>query len=138
MDRFVVALARRGVSFFGARQLETLGRRSGDWQALPVNPIVVDSGTYLVAPRGETNWVRNARCHDEVRLRFGRRSESWVAEELSDEAKAAVLRRYLKRWGWQVGKLVDGVRHDADDETIAALAARTPVFRLVRRTALAA
>ena len=105
---------------------------------MPVNPIVVDSGTYLVAPRGETNWVRNARCHDEVRLRFGRRSESWVAEELSDEAKAAVLRRYLKRWGWQVGKLVDGVRHDADDETIAALAARTPVFRLVRRTALAA
>jgi hypothetical protein len=67
--------------------------------SVPVNVLTIDGTRYLVAPRGETQWVRNFRaagCEGELAL--GRRSEPLRAVELSDEEKPDVLRAYLKRW----------------------------------------
>ncbi|HEY8218431.1 MAG TPA: deazaflavin-dependent nitroreductase, partial [Acidimicrobiia bacterium] len=38
--------------------LAVRGRRSGEWRTVPVNVVELDGGRYLVAPRGECEWVR--------------------------------------------------------------------------------
>ena len=57
-NRIVVGLARMGVSIAGSRVLEVKGRKSGKWRQTPVNPLSFEGNRYLVAPRGDTQWVR--------------------------------------------------------------------------------
>ena len=42
--------------------LKVRGRKTGHWRSVPVNVLEVDGQRYLVAPRGETDWVRNLRA----------------------------------------------------------------------------
>jgi deazaflavin-dependent oxidoreductase (nitroreductase family) len=121
-------LTERGVSVWGSRVLEVPGRSSGQWRSNPVNPIEVDGRTYLVAPRGETQWVRNLRAAGEGRLRVGNRVSAFTAVELDDADKLAVLRPYLRRWKWEVGQLFDGVGPDSSDAELLEVAPRHPVF----------
>jgi len=106
------------------------GRTSGLPRTTPVNVLTVDGERYLVAPRGVTEWVRNARVAGTVRLHVGRRTEEVALTELADEAKPELLRAYLRRWKWEVGQFFDGVGPDATDEQLAAIAPGYPVFRL--------
>jgi hypothetical protein len=85
---------------------------------------------YLVAPRGETQWVRNLRASGEGRLLLGRRSEPFTAVEVDDEQKVPILRAYLKRWKAEVGVFFDGVGPSSSDEERARVAPKHPVFRL--------
>jgi deazaflavin-dependent oxidoreductase (nitroreductase family) len=124
------ALSRRGVSLFGSRLLEVRGRRTGEWRSTTVNPLDLDGRRYLVAPRGETQWVRNLRVAGEGRLRIGRRTEPFTAVELTGEGKVVVLRAYLRRWKWEVGAFFDGVGPDASDEELLVAAGKHPVFVL--------
>ena len=55
-------LTRRGISIWGSRVLEVRGRTSGEPRRTPVNLLTFEDRQYLVAPRGETQWVRNARA----------------------------------------------------------------------------
>jgi len=127
----VAALARAGVSMLGSRELRVRGRRSGEWRTTPVNLLVVDGQRYLVAPRGQTQWVRNIRVAGGGELRLGRRSEPFRAIELADQDKPVVLRRYLKRWSWEVGVFFDGVNAKATDATLLEIAPGYPVFKVV-------
>jgi hypothetical protein len=61
-------------------------------------------------------------------LHVGRRVERFVATELADRAKPPVLRAYLDRWGWEVGRFFDGVSGSADDAALTGIAPRFPVF----------
>ena len=126
----VAWLTRRGVSVWGSRVLEVRGRRSGEWRANPVNVLQVDGRTYLVAPRGETQWVRNLRTAGEGRLRVGRRTTSFTASELAVDDRPAVLRPYLRRWRWEVGQFFDGVGPESTEAELLAIADRHPVFAI--------
>jgi deazaflavin-dependent oxidoreductase (nitroreductase family) len=126
----VRGLTRLGISVWGSRELRVLGRTSGQWRATPVNLITVDGQRYLVAPRGTTDWVRNLRAAGGGELRIGRRSDPFVATELDDAAKPAVLRPYLRRWKFEVGKFFDGLDHHASDEQMLVIAPGIPVFRI--------
>ncbi len=130
----VALLTGRGVSLLGSRVLEVRGRSSGEPRRTPVNLLDFDGQSYLVAPRGETQWARNLRASGEGRLSVGRRSESFTADELSDEQKAPILRAYLKRWKFEVGVFFDGVGPDSTDEELRAAAPKHPVFRVLRST----
>src|SRR5215213_11635683 len=101
----VARLTKWGLSVKGSRVLEVRGRTSGELRSTVVNLLTVDGVRYLVAPRGETQWVRNLRA-DGGRgvLRLGRRSEAITATELPDDAKRPVLRAYLQAWAWEVGR----------------------------------
>ena len=127
----VAALARAGVSMLGSRELRVRGRSSGEWRTTPVNLLVVDGERYLVAPRGQTQWVRNIRVAGGGELRLGRRIEPFRAVELPDKEKPVVLRRYLKRWKWEVGVFFDGVDATASDATLLEIAPGYPVFKVV-------
>jgi deazaflavin-dependent oxidoreductase (nitroreductase family) len=126
----VAALTRLGLSVLGSRVLEVRGRTSGEWRRTPVNLLSYDGQRYLLAPRGETQWVRNLRVSGEGRLRLGRRTEPFSAVEIDDEHKVAILRAYLKRWKAEVGVFFDGVGPDSSDEELRRIAPRHPVFRL--------
>jgi deazaflavin-dependent oxidoreductase (nitroreductase family) len=131
-NRFVNWLTRRGLSIAGSRVLEVRGRSSGQPRRTPVNLLELAGERYLVAPRGETQWVRNLRASGEGRLLAGRRSESFSAVELTDAEKPQVLRAYLKRWKFEVAAFFDGVSPDASESEMLQAAAKHPVFRLLR------
>ena len=126
----VARLTRAGISVWGSRELRVRGRSSGEWRTTPVNLLAVADQRYLVAPRGETQWVRNLRVAGEGELRVGRHTEAFRATELPDDEKVKVLRAYLKRWKMEVGVFFDGVSADASDSEIRRIAPNHPVFRL--------
>ena len=126
----VAGLTRGGVSLAGSRVLEVRGRKSGEWRRTPVNPLEFEGERFLVAPRGETQWVRNLRASNEGRLRKGLRTEEFTATELADDEKLPVLRAYLQKWAWEVGAFFQGVGADAPDEELRRIAPRHPIFRI--------
>jgi deazaflavin-dependent oxidoreductase (nitroreductase family) len=126
----VAGLTRLGIGVAGSRVLEVRGRRTGEWRRTPVNPLPFEGARYLVAPRGNTQWVRNLRASPEGRLRVGRRTEPFAAVEVPNEEKERLLRAYLKRWKWEVGVFFGGVGPNSTDEELARIAPDHPVFRV--------
>jgi deazaflavin-dependent oxidoreductase (nitroreductase family) len=130
-NRLVAALTHAGVSVWGSRVLEVRGRKSGEWRQTPVNLLKHEGVEYLVAPRGQTQWVKNLRVSGEGRLRVGRRTQSFRAVELPEGDAPPVLRAYLKRWKVEVGVFFDGVGPGSSDEELRRIAPDHPVFRLL-------
>ena len=127
----VARLTKMGISIYGSRVLWVRGRSSGQWRTTPVNPLTLKDGSrYLVAPRGNTQWVRNLRVSGDGQLRVGRRTELFTAQELADEAKALVLREYLRKWAWEVGAFFPGLSAKSTDAELAAAAPGFPAFRV--------
>ena len=129
-NRLVAGLTRLGVSVWGSRVLEVKGRTSGEPRRTPVNLLTLDGARYLVAPRGETQWVRNLRAAGNGRLLLGRRVEPFTATEVPDERKEPLLRAYLKRWKWEVGVFFDGVDGDSPSDELRRIAANHPIFQI--------
>jgi deazaflavin-dependent oxidoreductase (nitroreductase family) len=124
-------MMRAGISAWGSRVLEHQGRRSGKPYHTPVNLLTVDNQEYLVAARGETEWVRNVRAADgQLVLILGRRRHSYVATEVPVAERSEILRSYLRRWKFEVGMFFEGVGPDSSDAEFAAIAARHPVLAL--------
>ena len=127
----VARLTRMGISVYGSRILYVRGRKSGEWRTTPVNPLTLADGTrYLVAPRGNTQWVRNLRAVGAGELRIGRKAEPFTATEVADDDKPAILRAYLKRWKFEVGVFFDGVDDKAPEEKLREIAPGYPIFRI--------
>jgi deazaflavin-dependent oxidoreductase (nitroreductase family) len=127
----VKRLTNWGISLKGSRVLEVPGRSSGETRTTVINLLTVDGQRYLVAPRGETQWVRNLRAAGgDGTLRLGKRREPFHALELADADKAPILRAYLKEWAWEVGRFFDGLTKDSSDADIDAAAPGFPAFRI--------
>jgi deazaflavin-dependent oxidoreductase (nitroreductase family) len=129
-NRVVAGLTRLGISVWGSRVLRVRGRKTGEMRSTPVNLLTHDGSRYLVAPRGETQWVRNLRVAGDSELALGRRVEHFRATELADDAKPDLLRAYLKRWKAEVGVFFDGVSATSSEEEVARIAPDHPVFRI--------
>jgi deazaflavin-dependent oxidoreductase (nitroreductase family) len=102
--------------------LAVRGRVSGEWRTVPVNVLELDGARYLVAPRGDTEWVRNLRVMGRGELRRRARVETFRAIELSDEEKPRIIEAYIARWGYQVKRYFAALPRPADH----------PVFRIER------
>lgn len=118
-----------GVSPAGAHVLIVQGRTSGEPRSVPVNPLLMGNARYLVAPRGETHWVRNIRAAGQGELVLGRMRETISVAEVPDSDKVPILREYLKRWHRMTANNF-GVGPDASDEELARIAPNHPVFRI--------
>ncbi|MFS0896168.1 nitroreductase/quinone reductase family protein [Mycolicibacterium litorale] len=123
-------LAEAGVSIAGTCALRVRGRKTGQPRTVVVNLMSVDGRRYLVSPRGNTQWARNARAAGEVQTgpRWGRRTVRIA--EVADADKPALLKRYLDRWYWEVKGHVGGLTPQSGDEDIRAVAPSIPVFEL--------
>lgn len=134
MDAWSAAVVRwltaHGISLLGSRVLVVRGRKTGEPRSNPVNLLELDGERYLVAPRGNTQWVRNARAAGGGELHLGTRVEAVELVELPVDQRVPVLRVYLTKWGWEVGRFVEGLSKSSTDAEIAAVAPGMPVFRV--------
>lgn len=113
----------------GAQMLTVRGRKSGEPRTVPVNPLELDGATYLVAPRGTTNWARNLRAAGEGELRVGSRRRRFGFTELPDAEKPPLLRAYLERWEPETKSQFEFGK-DATEEKLREAAPLHPIFRL--------
>ena len=123
-------LTKMGISVYGSRVLYVRGRTSGEWRSTPVNPVPLDGARFLVAPRGNTQWARNARAAGVVEIGPRWRRRQAGITEVDDAAKPELLKRYLARWYWQVKNYVAGLTPESTDEQLLAAAPLIPVFAL--------
>lgn len=102
--------------------LAVRGRVSGEWRTVPVNVLELDGQRYLVAPRGDTEWVRNLRATGRGELRRRAGVEAFRATEVPDREKPRIIDAYVARWGYQVRRYFDELPQPSDH----------PVFRIDR------
>lgn len=121
-------LAEAGVSVMGTHVLRVRGRKSGEMRSVVINLMTVDGVDYLVSPRGNTQWARNARAAGDVELGPRWRSREARVTEIADDAKAPLLKGYLDRWFWEVKGHVGGLTPESSSAEIAAVAPTIPVF----------
>src|SRR2546430_15546157 len=77
--------------------LEVRGRKSGKIYSTAVNSLELDGKQFLVAPRGRTQWVRNAEAAGELQVKRGARRRVRL-RALSDSAKPQMLKAYLTNY----------------------------------------
>jgi deazaflavin-dependent oxidoreductase (nitroreductase family) len=105
-----------------ASELTVKGRKSGNPQSVPVSPIEVDDGTYLVAPRGVTDWVLNLRDSGQGELRHKKETWRFTAEEVTGDLRARIVSEYQRQFGKTVANYFRELPDPADH----------PSFRLKR------
>ena len=110
--------------------LQVRGRKSGRIYATPVDVLNREGKRYLVAPRGYTQWVRNALASGTVSLKKGRRSEEFRVRILSDDEKPVILKAYLDRYKLTVQRYFP-VPAGSAVEAFRPLTANYPVFELL-------
>jgi deazaflavin-dependent oxidoreductase (nitroreductase family) len=103
--------------------LAVKGRNSGKWRTVPVNVLEHDGQRYLIAIRGETEWVRNLRAAGSGEIRQGEKVERFTGTEVPVEERPPIIAAYRSVWEREVAsifsKLPDPVDH--------------PVFRIEYR-----
>jgi deazaflavin-dependent oxidoreductase (nitroreductase family) len=130
LNPVVKGLHRLGIDVAGSQTLAVRGRKSGEIRTNPVNPFELDGRTYLLAPRGTTQWVRNLRAAGgEGELRSGRRSRRFHAEEVPDAEKLPLMRLYMDKWSWEVRAYLE-IEPNAPDEEVERILPDHPAFVL--------
>ena len=129
LNRGIGALVGLGIGPAHMRVLAVRGRKSGRLYSLPVD-LLSDSGRlYLVAPRGYTEWVRNAEVAREVTLRRGGRADRYRLRTLADAEKPPILKAYLDGFRREVQRYFP-VPAGSPPEAFIPLAPRYPAFEL--------
>jgi deazaflavin-dependent oxidoreductase (nitroreductase family) len=111
--------------------LQVRGRKTGRTFSTPVNLLELGGKTYLVAPRGRTQWVRNAEAAGEIALKRGSTRKRFRLRALPDTEKPELLKAYLDRYASQVQRYFPAVRSGSPAGAFRAVAAEYPVFELL-------
>lgn len=89
----------------GVETLTVTGRRTGRPRRVPVLPVQVGKRRYLVAPYGESEWVRNLRACHEGELDGPSGHEHFLARELPADQRAEIIEAYRRKAGRTVERL---------------------------------
>ena len=112
---------KTGIS--GTKALEVRGRRSGRTQRVPVIPLDHEGARYLVAPRGETDWVKNLRAAGEGTMSGKGGTERFRVTEVPVAERSPILVAYQRLAGKAVESHFKALPDPSDH----------PVFRLESR-----
>ena len=94
-NRIFGYLVGLGLGFRNNYLLQVRGRKSGKLYSTPIDLLELDGKRFLVAPRGRTQWVRNAEAAGEITLKRGSYRQSLSLRPLSQAEKPAILKAYL-------------------------------------------
>ena len=119
-----------GVPFPHKYLLLVRGRKSGKLYATPVNLLEWKGKRFLVAPRGRTQWVRNAEAAGEVTLKKGSVRLKFLLRPVADAEKLEILKLYLDDFRSEVQKYFP-VAAGSPAESFVEVAGSYPVFELV-------
>ncbi|HEY1273001.1 MAG TPA: nitroreductase/quinone reductase family protein [Terriglobales bacterium] len=109
--------------------VQVRGRKTGRIFSTPIDLLEIDGQRFLVAPRGRTQWVRNAESAGEVTLKRGSFRRTYRIRPIPDAVKPALLKAYLDRFRTTVQRYFP-VPADSPAEAFLPVAANYPVFEL--------
>ncbi|MFZ0731796.1 MAG: nitroreductase/quinone reductase family protein [Candidatus Sulfotelmatobacter sp.] len=112
--------------------LEVRGRKSGKLYSTPVDLLELDGKRYLVAPRGRTQWVRNAEASGEITLKRGSKRQTFALRALNDVEKLPVLKAYLDNFKTAVQRYFT-IPAGSPPETFAEVSKSYPAFELLAK-----
>ena len=124
---FLVGL---GLGFSYNYLLEVRGRKSGKIYSTPINLLELGGKRFLVAPRGQTQWVRNAEAAGEVTLKKGSTRKKFRLRPIPDADKPEILKAYLDAFKREVQQYFP-VAAGSPASAFASIAQNYPVFELV-------
>ncbi len=129
-NRLFGILVGLGIGFAHSYVLEVRGRKSGQVFRTPVNLLLRDNRRYLVASRGETNWVRNARATGRVALVRGSDRKDYRVREIPAAERPEIIKDFLDRFALSVQRYYP-VSKGSPASAFVEIAARYPVFELI-------
>ncbi len=129
-NRLFGALVGAGMAPSHVYLLQVTGRKSGRTYSTPVYIVERNRTRFLVAPRGETQWVRNARAAGRISLKRGRTRKAFRLRELADPDKPEILKQYLDSYRLAVHKYFP-ITAGSPAEAFFRIAPDYPVFELV-------
>jgi deazaflavin-dependent oxidoreductase (nitroreductase family) len=112
--------------------VQVRGRRSGKLYSTPIDLLEISGKRYLVAPRGRTQWVRNAEASGEVRLKKGRTHLHYRIRPIPDNDKPELLKAYLDRFRTAVQRYFP-VPAGSAPQAFTEITRDYPVFELLPR-----
>ena len=124
---FLVGL---GLGFSYNYLLQVQGRKSGKLYSTPIDLLERGGKRFLVAPRGRTQWVRNAEAAGEVTLKKGSKRERFRLRALSDQEKPEILKAYLDQFKREVQRYFP-VPAVSPVESFRELLESYPAFELI-------
>jgi deazaflavin-dependent oxidoreductase (nitroreductase family) len=124
---FLVGL---GLGFSYNYLLEVRGRKSGKLYSTPINLLERNGKRYLVAPRGRTQWVRNAEAAGAVTLKKGRTRINFRLRPLGENERPEILKAYLDSYRSHVQRYFS-VAAGSPADAFVPVTAEYPVFELV-------
>jgi deazaflavin-dependent oxidoreductase (nitroreductase family) len=101
-NRIFGSLVGLGLGFSYNYLLQVRGRKSGRIYSTPINLLEFGGKRFLVAPRGRTQWVRNAEAAGEVTLKKGRKQQRFQLRRVADAEKPEILKAYLDNFKREV------------------------------------
>jgi hypothetical protein len=132
-NRLMGFLAGVGIGPAFIFQLQVRGRKSGKIFTTPVNLMELGGRQVLVAPRGRTQWVRNAEAAGEIILKRGSKRLRFGLQTIADEQKPPILKEYLNRYASAVAKFFP-VKPGSPVDSFRPIASNYPVFDLIPRS----
>jgi deazaflavin-dependent oxidoreductase (nitroreductase family) len=124
---FLVGL---GLGFSYNYLLEVRGRKSGKLYSTPINLLELKGKRFLVAPRGRTQWVRNAEAAGEVTLKKGSIRQTFRLRPVPDGERPEILKAYLDTFKREVQKYFP-VPAGLPAAAFAEVSSSYPVFELL-------
>lgn len=124
---FLVGL---GLGFSYNYLLQVRGRKSGKIYSTPIDLLQREGKKFLVAPRGRTQWVRNAEAAGEVTLKKGSSRLKFRLRPIADADKPEILKAYLDTFRREVQTYFP-VPAGSPPESFRELAASYPAFELL-------
>lgn len=112
--------------------LQVHGRTSGKLYSNPIDLLEMNGRRFLVAPRGRTQWVRNAEAADVVTLKRGSWQQSFSLRAVPDVDKPALLKAYLDSFKTAVQRYFP-VRAGSEPQAFGEIAPNYPVFELIAK-----
>lgn len=112
------------------RLLQVRGRKTGRVYSSPVNMLEVRGKSYLVAPRGRTQWVRNSEATGEILLKRGSMQRKYRLLPVTDAEKPDILKLYLDSYKSAVQRFFP-VPAGSPPAAFRDISSNYPVFELV-------
>lgn len=130
LNRVMGSLVSLGFAPSHMRLLQVRGRKSGKLYSTPVDLLKINGTQYLVAPRGRTQWVRNAEAAGEITLKRGRDLRNFRLRVLPESEKPEILKAYLDSFKSEVQRHFP-IAAGSAPEKFVPITSNYPAFELL-------
>jgi len=132
LNRVLGSLVSIGFGPAHMRLLQVRGRKSGKIYSTPVDLLEINGKHYLVAPRGRTQWVRNAEAAGEITLKRGSDLKKFQLRPIAEAERPPILKAYLDNFRREVQQYFT-VAAGSPAQDFVAIASNYPAFELLTK-----